>query len=79
MRFVDRDERRICIDTSADFKGLPKMKLCYHLRINRNQSNVHIFIPSEALMGGCLYEIRDDYDNDFDVVMVVAISKRGSI
>lgn len=56
MRYVGTDENGICLDTIVDFKGFVS-KICYCLKVNQNQSNVYIFIPSEASMGKRLYKI----------------------
>lgn len=47
MKYVSGKESLICINTSVDFKGFVG-KICFHLKINWSQSNVHIFITGDA-------------------------------
>lgn len=73
MKCVNRKERPIYIDISVDFEEFV-VKICYHLRIDRSQPNIHIFIPGEALIG--LIKIQDNDDLKF--VMMEARSLQES-
>lgn len=51
-------------------------KICYHIRIDWSQSNVHIFIPSDVSVVERSYDIWDD--DNIEYVIVVVRSLQGS-
>lgn len=51
-------------------------KICYHLRIDQSQSNIHKCISSDVSVGERSYEIGDN--DDLKYVIVVARTLRGS-
>lgn len=69
IRYLNGNKRPICIDTNVNFEGFVA-KMCYHLRIDRSQSNVHVFIFGDA----SVVPIKIVDDDNLEYVMIIVRS-----